>query len=294
MINGYIYSFLTREDLQKRSDRLAVHHNQVDWFVANTAIHLFIIAMNYDPEDFQQQHVDAGRVTYLERPPLKLTAARLVGFEHFYASDADWAVMLDNDSTLYSNEQHNSGAKIFEEMEKQIRCYDKLDLFYPLNPQVVGFNAIYDEDRHLFDNYHVFIRGAAMKGSMYFMRNFRKAGEREIWPDVSYDFMEDNKLAIDAIAKGKRVFQCPNILLKEDGLSSSSFATDNEVRKANMLEPVKKLVEEYGHLGLQVKPGKPHNLEYKYFYNTCWQRPKREVIAKDEAAMALQNPDFVW
>lgn len=294
MINGYIYSFFTRADEKKRSARRAVHHRQVNWFVEHTALHLFILAMNYDEEDFQREHEAAGRVTYLITEPMKANQARFIGFNHFYASDADWAVMLDNDSTLYSGPQHNSGAKFFAEMDAQIGAYRDVDFFYPLNPAVMGFSATYAKDPELYRDNHVFDRGVSMKGSMFFVRNFRKAGQTECWPDPTYEFMDDNKLAIDAIAKGKKVYQCKNIILKEEGLSSSSFSTDPKVRIANMIEPCKRLEAEYGHLGLCVKPSAAHNLEYRNFYKSCWHSPKRVIIAKDEAKRREEQPLFAW
>lgn len=283
---AYIVSYLDPKDEDKRAARLAVHNEQLDQWLTNTDMTVHVVSMNYREDDYRRDE----RVVYLDSEPLRTAAARRVAFQHFYDSDTEWAVMMDNDSWLYSETQHNSGYQLFREMSEQIDRYRGIGMFFPINPQKSPFTELLADEAHTQN--HVFKVAMDLKGSLFCVRNFRAAGQPCVWPDTSYTWQEDTKLAFDAVALGHRVMRCENIVLLEKGLSSSSFGDVTVDRKPFMREANARIAGEYWSTGLEMDTGdKDHLLDYQKWVARNLKGSRSVVVPKDIAAM---NAGGLW
>ncbi|KQO59599.1 hypothetical protein ASF22_08145 [Methylobacterium sp. Leaf87] len=219
-------------------------------------------------------------------PGAILILNRIECLKAFYASDYDWGIMMDDDAVLYEKAQHNSAWRLFPEMAKNGQAaYAEVDVFFPNNPGKPGggFNAKYVEDPALYAENHVFERNPDLKGSMFIVRNFRKARRHEVLPDPSFTIHgEDTLFATEAIKRGCTVMKCWNINLKElVGERDSHFGGG---RFTAMREAHVRIAEMYKGDGLRMR--KPYDqssktLERKEFYAKCWKaRPTKWTTPK--------------
>ncbi len=280
---GYITSFLSDTDLELRKVRSEVVKRQINWWLENTEVPLFVTSMNYEP---MHDYLSHSRLTYRDRPPMKANPARKWAFEQFYESNYDYGIFMDDDAILYNKEQHNSGAKFFEEMASHIEDYQNIDVFFPINPQKIGFNPIWDKSPGLHETNHVFKRSMDLKGSMFIVRNFRKYGMTEVYPDPEFNWQDDTKFAIECVAAGHKVLQCENIILNELSGKASNFAANPTDRLPHMKAGNTRIAEEFAHMGLKMD-GDSHLLDRTEFLRKAWIGPKRYVIPKRKAADAL-------
>lgn len=207
---GYIISCLPSNAL--RGQRLAIHNQQIGKWGAHTDLPLVILAMGYQPHEFHDTL--GGRIRYIALDqPVPPAEARNICLTDFYASGFRWAALMDNDAALYHSPTHNSGYDFIGEMTAQIDRYDDIGLFYPVNPMQTPFHDRW-EDSGYFTN-HVFERGFSAKGTLVFVRNFPQFGQRPIYQDPAFTFMEDNAFAYEVLASGQPVFQNWNMVLKE-------------------------------------------------------------------------------
>ena len=271
---AYIASFLPTDNKELRDSRSAITNRQIQWWLEKTDIPVSVISMNYESVDYHPPH---ERLTYIDSPPMKLTPARRVGFELFYQSDFDFGIMMDDDAILYDKPQHNLGPKLFEEMAEQIDAYNGVDVFFPINPQKIGFNPIWDKNPSKYADNHVFKRSMDLKGSMFVVRNFRKFGTTEVLPDLDYNWQEDTKFAIDCVAAGHTVLQSHNIVLHELSGKASHFAATADLRVPRMLDGNTRIAQQYESLGLKLKEDS-HLLDRKEFMRNCWKSPRTEFV----------------
>jgi len=269
---AFIISFAD-DELERRAARFVVHNEQLDEWLAHTSIPINIIAMNYREGD---RRVDP-RITYHDIGPRKTSEARYEAFRIFYESDVEWGIIMDNDATLYRSLQHNSAYGLIAEMSRNLGAYRSLGLFFPLNPAKSPFTKLLADQMHQ-DN-HVFTRNMDLKGSMVFVRNFRAAAEAEVWPDVSYDWCEDGKLAMDAVMLGHSVMRSENIVLRESGLKSSSFGTSTVDRKPFMRAANARMVHEFG-FPLCLSNRFPHLLDRRSWLTLVWNGARQLIVPK--------------
>ncbi|WP_179044984.1 hypothetical protein [Sphingobium lactosutens] len=260
-------------DPDRRAARFAVHNEQIDEWLAHTNIPIHIVSMNYQKGDYRTD----PRITYHDISARKTSAARHEAFKLFYGSEAEWGVIMDNDAMLYHAPQHNSAYGLIREMEQQLASYSGLGMFVPIDPRKMPFTQKLASDA--FQSNHIFVRHMDVKGSMIFVRNFRRAGQTEIYPDTTYDWCEDGKLAMDAVAVGHSVMRCENIVLKEKGLASSAFGAADVDRKPFMQAANERMVQEFGP-PLEMKASKPHLLERRYWLTQVWKGPTQLIVPK--------------
>ncbi|MGA1852637.1 hypothetical protein VH570_17530 [Sphingobium sp. HT1-2] len=260
---AFIISFADSDPV-KRKARFAVHNSQLDEWLEHTDININVLSMGYREGDYYED----TRVIYHDLAERKASEARYAAFELFYQSDADWGIIMDNDATLYHDEQHNSAYKLIHEMDQQLPKYDSISMFVPIDPRKEPFSKRLA--RPFYKNNHAFFRHMDVKGSMVFVRNLRKSGEKEIFPDKTYDWCEDGKLAMDAVAAGHRVMQSSNAVLKEKGLSSSAFGDADVDRKPFMKLANERMVLEFGP-PLSMSEKKPHLLDRRKWLEENWK-----------------------
>jgi len=280
---AYIISFADKDEA-KRQARFEVHNTQLDDWLANTDINIHVVAMNYEDADFRQD----TRIIYHVTEPRKCSAARHEAFRLFYESDDDWGVIMDNDAMLYNAPQHNSSYRIIEEMRDHLSDYKELGIFFPINPAKSPFTDLLADHEH--QTRHVFRRNMDLKGSLMFVKNFAKQGLTCPYPDPEFDWCEDGKLALDTVRLGHTVMVCENLVLKEMGLSSSSFATAEIDRKPFMKAANQAIVEKFNDPLLTMKPNDSHLLDSKKWVKNRWNGPTDLSRSKRPEA----NDLFSW
>ncbi len=285
---AYIASFLPMDNQELRDSRSAITKRQIQWWLEKTEVPINVIAMNYSDDDFLETH---PRLNYIINPPMKLTPARKVGFEAFFESDYDFGIMMDDDAILYDKPQHNLGPKLFEEMAAQIHLYTGVDVFFPINPQKIGFNPIWDKNPAKYKDNHVFKRSMDLKGSMFVVRNFRKYSMTEVFPDLDYNWQEDTKFAIDCVAAGHTVLQSHNLVLHELSGKASHFAAAASLRVPRMLEGNTRIAAQYADLGLRMD-GDSHLLDRSDFMKACWKYPQTEFVIPRAGSQLTDLFDF--
>lgn len=286
---AFITSFRPQDEAKWRKRRDAFARQLTAW-MNNTDVPLHLRLSGWCQTDIDAFEADYdGLLTQVKKfggsykaaPGALLIHNRIACLKAFYASDCDWGVMMDDDAVLYDKAQHNSAWSLFPEMAKNgLAAYAEVDIFFPNNPGKPGggFNARYAKEPQLYTRNHVFERNPDLKGSMFIVRNFRKAKRHEVLPDPSYTIHgEDTLFATEAIKQGCTVMKCWNINLKELINESDSHFAKNRVRK--MIEAHKRIAEMYADEGLRMKhPNDPESktLERKDFYDHCWKaRPKK-------------------
>lgn len=264
---------------------------QLAWWRRMTDMPVSVIASNWQDrrlelcDELQRIQERGGKI--IRTPAQPLIANRIHALQALYASGADWGVIMDDDAVLYDSPAHNSGAAFFAEMALNgTEAYSEVDVFFPINPQKIGFNPIWRKDPILFRDNHVFVRNHDLKGSLFVVRNFPKFGRPPVYPPA--DFLlhgEDILFAVEALANGCTVMRCNNTVLKEFS-SVSHFGAD---RVANMRVGVERMVELYGNHGLRrssVK-GRGHLLDRTELVRRSGRNhPKQIVVAKPSPPVA--------
>lgn len=276
---AYITSYRHPEEDKWRARR-AVFLKQLRWWEANTAVPLHLRLSGWRKEDVDAFNAESGQLldviedyggSYERADPARLLDNRIECLKQFYESDVSWGIMMDDDAVLYDKAQHNSGPRLFPEMAvKGPAAYTGVDVFFPINPAKTPFNAVYDKDRNLYDNTHVFKRSGDLKGSLFVVRNFRKEGRELVLPPIEYGTQlhgEDTLFAIEALSQGCTVMCCENIILNEFA-APSHFDTSGD-RKPAMKQGNERLVELYGKHGLAMKPDS-HLLDRSGLYAAKW------------------------
>src|SRR6218665_2683857 len=101
-----------------------------------------------------------------------------------------------------------------------------------------------------------------LKGSMIVVRNFVKEGKAPLLPDPNFRCHgEDTYLTLKAVSMGYSPMTSWNMVLEELA-GDSTFATTDDDRTEKMREGHERLVSEFGHLGLRMKPNS-HALDKK-------------------------------
>lgn len=246
---AYIVSYLPdglRPRKERRDDLVAV----LSWWMTKTTVPITVIVSNWRSADFVLVglSIDIAKLTIVERPGQLLILNRIACLEAFYASEHDWGIMLDDDAVLYDGPQHNRGPRLFPEMiANGIAAYDGVDVFFPINPQKIGFSPIYAADPSLYAAHHVFQRSIDVKGSMFLVRNFKKEGKPVVLPDPNFILHgEDRHFALEAVRTGYSVMRCENIVLRE--LTGTSHFGVN--RTAQMKIGYTRLAQMYADSGL--------------------------------------------
>lgn len=269
-----------------RAARAAGLQRQLAWWLDRTDVTMHLLLSNWRDAEINACTVIAAVIN-------KGGGIRKIGSEiqienrrdclrSFYASEHDWGIMLDDDAVLYDKPHHNSGPALFAEMAANgISAYEGVDVFFPINPQKVGFNPIWNKDPHLFRSNHVFKRNLDLKGSMFVVRNFRKEGRAKIYPPEDFTLHgEDTAFAIEAVSKGCTVMQCQNIVLNEFTLPSH-YAKKGEDRKPEMRKGNEWLAKAYRDFGLAMKQ-ESHLLDKKEFL--------RRLLGNKKNAVAVPKP----
>ncbi|MBP2461835.1 MULTISPECIES: hypothetical protein [unclassified Rhizobium] len=274
---AYIISYMP-DGLRIRKERRDDLATVLDWWMTKTSIPITLITSNWKSADFLLLglSIDVAKLNVVEQPSQPLILNRIASLQAFYSSEHDWGIMLDDDAVLYDGPQHNRGPRLFAEMVANgIAAYHGVDVFFPINPQKIGFSPIYATDPPLYAAHHVFERSVDLKGSMFVVRNFKKEGKPVVLPDPNFLLHgEDRHFALEAVSSGYSVMRCENIVLRElSGISH--FGAD---RLTQMKVGYTRLARMYKGYGLKIKP-ESHQQDLKEFWKNCWgNRPTRIIV----------------
>lgn len=241
-IAAYIISFLP-SDPATSDTRLAALIHQLNEWISNTSLEIYVLTMNYTDEEASL--LPSERVHLIPTEPLPCTFARKRCQEIFYNSHYKWAVMMDDDALLYP---HNSSYNFFKEMDSHIEDYRGITAIYPHMPNINGFNYLYKSEPR-YATHHIFTPLVLAKGTLMLLRNLKLYGEEPIYNDTEFTVQEDLAFSIALRVKGHRLFTCSNIVLKEinHGASFTVGGTDDQNKKriADCKVASKRLVEKY-------------------------------------------------
>lgn len=273
---AYVVSYLP-PDLKFRGQRRDNLVKALQWWLQATAVPVTVLASNWASADFALVglDIDLSKLSILEQPPQPLILNRIAALQTLYGSDHDWGIMLDDDALLYDGPQHNRGPRLFDEMAANgLALYDGVDIFFPINPQKIGFAPIYRADPNLYLNHHVFERSIDLKGSMSVVRNFRKQDKHVVLPDATFTLHgEDRHFALEAVKLGYSVMRCENIVLRELGGPSHFGAQRTQQMKIGYSH----LATMYQDQGLRMK-GNGHRHDLSAFWQNCWGSKPTQLI----------------
>jgi hypothetical protein len=265
---AFITSFMP-DDAELKAARQFNFEWQLEWWRRMTDIPVHVIASNWTDEDvaasmeLDRLSEHGGGITRVG--PRILIENRIDCLNQLYASDFDWGIIMDDDAVLMQAENHNSSYRLFAEMAVNgIFAYDGVDLFAPIYGRKAPFNDELNGPGNPYADNHVFKKSTDLKGSMIVVRNFVKAGKAPLLPDPNFRCHgEDTYLTLKAVSMGYSPMTSWNMALEELA-GDSTFATTDDDRTEKMREGHERLVSEFGHLGLRMKPNS-HALDKREF-----------------------------
>ncbi len=271
--------------------RLEEHNKQIDWFLdIDKRIRFLILAQEYKRAWFRSE----SRITYTRlKNHVTPGPARNLILKDFYGSDNRWAIMLDNDTTLYD---HMDGKTVFTHMIDHPERWEAVDMWYPLDPAREGFNERYKKS--LYKEFFVLERKQVqVKGSMMVIKNNKE-------PIAFRDqYSEDTEFSIENMYRGRAVYQNTNTVLKEvvslnystlncEELGMSAGVADASRRK-NIVELSKQpIYDRWKEHGIKLVKGNAGNSKFdtREFLARYWKHPKQLLIPKvDKTTIKTQT-----
>jgi hypothetical protein len=258
---------------------------QLNEWLSKTTIRINLLAMCYQPADLAEIYKieQSERITIHQHNRMSCTFARLECQKMFYSSTYKWGILMDDDACLYP---HNSSYNMFKEMDDHIEDYRHISAFWPFNPVVYGFNALYKEDPR-YEDHHIFIPLVTPKGTMCILRNLQLYGEEPVYNDTDFDMMEDIAFSIKFRYHGHSLYTTANLILKELSHGASFFGAapklggvnDNSIRIANAKRVSKDIIVKYP--GLLEETEKGITINQKALIGKCVVGLKKHIIPKD-------------
>ncbi len=290
---AYITSYRS-PDPAKWQLRSANFLEQLNWWMEKTNVSIAILLSGWSQNDIDSFNVQGngvfdelksrfGDAAIREVEGRPLITNRIECLEWFYSSTYDWGIMMDDDAILKTKYHKSDDITFFDEMAaKGPSAYAGVDIFFPYwdgkDPRHPA--ALWNKAGRDYETNHIFHKNPDLKGSLFVLRNFRKEGRREVFPNPKYDIHgEDTLLATEAMSLGYTVMMCANIVLLE--LDGPSYFEED--RRKNMRAAHVRISEMYKHLGLRMKDlADPENKSFDRteFYDRCWDQPKEQTVPK--------------
>lgn len=286
---AFITSFRSPDEIVWKARR-DIFRQQLEWWIEHTDIPLHLRLSGWTGAEVEAFDKDTAGLlskfvaldgSYSVAPSSPLIANRIACLEQFYRSSYDWGIMMDDDAVLEIKYDEGRGLNFFAEMAMNGPLeYNEVDIFFPYwdqkpprHPRTFWNQADYDRN-------HIFHKDPDLKGSMFIMRNFRKEGKPEVFPDKNYTIHgEDTLLATEAIARGYTVMKCANICLLEfKGPSYFEEGREKNMREAHVR--IAKMYEQYGLRMLKPDDLSKKTLCRKEFYKRCWKGPRGKTVPK--------------
>ena len=263
MINTiFILSWFGNEKV--RDKRIEYHNNQLDWCLEQK-LKVVILPQKYNKNEYRYD----TNITYLKEPLELLgpSKGRNLLYKEYWNSNLDYAIFADNDCII--NPDKGDGKDFLLHMNTNFSKYDRIDIMIPIDPgKDTTAQDIHrlEKNKDLYDYNHVFSRSLQLKGSMFFIRNIKKAYGLEYYHPEVYDEIqsngtimggEDNDLAFWFCSKKLGVCHFHNLILLEWARKLSTWTPNDKTRKMlelaqfNVLRdrfgvPLRKQSEKYG------------------------------------------------
>lgn len=269
----YIISYLGSES--QRCRRKEIHTDQIDWALEQ-GLDVYVVNQQYRDGDWDR------RVTYIGDNELRSPGgARNVAFRHFYASDDDWAIFADNDSTTGDTVEGQNWLQVFRDMSldqlRQVEC------FQPVNGGRTPFNKRIQDDLKTYQENLWFDRTPILKGSFFVLKNIRKHHNLELFQEEDWICdpstglkigMEDTRFGLELIRAGLSNYMLWNAKLRERGDSTWLRKEDRGARAA-AVHAGKQYIAEY--FGLEWVPERNRVRNYNPIYS-CSTRPRTLLV----------------
>jgi len=213
----YIISwFGDRENIELVNYRKELHNNQIKWILKNFDNHVkvIILAQFYNPDEFYKH----PRIEYIINNDILLTPnlARNKLKEHFYKSDEDYCLFLDNDIILDKN------------FIKTIKEY-KTEILYNLYTQNVGVLSLkyytYSSTNNTTEIQFIYSFFGYSEG-LYIFRNFKKLDDKEFYYDSEHNLMQNCDMSIRLFLSGFNVYYYTPLIMIESQPKENSTLTD--------------------------------------------------------------------
>ena len=276
----YIISYLPNDE-EKRAKRKELHNRQIEYWKKRIPkeVELWVYAQNYRDEDF----IEGVNYIINETDEIKLIGgAKRECLKHFYQTDDDFALILDDDIVYYEGEKYMDSDNIINILRGiDIEFFKDIDVFNGLNPSQEPFGAFYEKKRDTLKNNLYFKLKVNLSGGEIFFKNFKKFYGIEVYledllnEDGSNFGGEDVKLGIELIKKGFGVYSLKNIVRKDMGWSHSLWCKTKEHRKQAMDALKEKIINEWG---VNSKNGR---VQWSKFIEQHSTKPKEIIIPKN-------------
>lgn len=234
----YIITYKSPKWSEKEwTKRYSNHRLQVEYF-RSKGLDVFVFAQNYTDE------IKLDGVTYLEWDGKRRLPgdARNVCLQHFYSSDEDYTVLMDDDiildETVYKQPHHDGISFLDEFRAYRMEDVEAIDVFSTLQPKFDAYGVIFTKNKDQMKDYWVFKRRPQLTGQLVFIKNLRIHKGFEVFypenwatPDGEVLYGEDQAFTIDCQIRGANCFQLENIVFKDMGLLISTHANTKDQEK---------------------------------------------------------------
>ena len=237
----FIISWFGNENVRDR--RIEFHNKQLDWCL-NQKLNVVILPQKYNLGEYRTD----SKITYLKEPPELLGPgqARNILFGEYWFSKLDYAIFADNDCIIDPNE--GDGENFIPHFNTNFKEYNDIDLIIPMDPHKClkggincsDYNNRLKKFKDLYDYNHVFNKTMQLKGSLFCLRNIKKAYGFEYYHPKVYDEKQENTLILGGEDNDLGawfwyhklgVYHCHNILILEWASKCSTWTAKSKNRK---------------------------------------------------------------
>lgn len=194
---------------ETRIRRFKAHQVQLEW-IENQKIPTFIYAQDYTSKEYSKSPL----VTYKKfKEPDQWAVFKTMFLEHFYSTDIEWALLMDNDAGLYD---HHLGYNIFQHMENFPHLWKNVDMWYPLDPRKEPFNHLYNAHPEIYRNNLILTFGSmTLKGTMIVLKNPKFSKKEPLFFPKEVKSSGDTDFLIRALMNEYRAYKNNSCILKE-------------------------------------------------------------------------------
>lgn len=281
MLKIGIISYLP-DDEKLRGKRKAAMRKQTSWInsiFTNPVVE--VVTQNYAEEDIKELEQYATTI-YQFDSPIGVAGSRNVILEHFWNSDYDHLVLIDDDTLLYPYYQIQN---FFEELNSNPMKFKEIDSCVPVDPSVTGFKKpIFNDEKNL-THYKFVKRNLGSDAAFFIVRNIVKHdGASPIYfkqfTKEEGAVVEDTEFILDWVRDGHTAYTLCTMIRDSSGIASSTvFPKDMTSRKELIQLSWEGLLQRNPDLKLKSSG----DADWKSFRNKYDKTQKLIYIPRDKA-----------
>ena len=290
-IGFFILSYFPNNALRQK--RAEAHWRQLECIKEMCpGMPVFIVAQQWTTEDINKAtSILGGDVTIqLHEKGIGAAQARNACLKWLYSTQLDYGILADDDALIYPYfEAKNFLDDIRREPE---RFYNEgLDVIYAINPRQVPFGEAVIRDHERLEKNYVFQRKSREWFHWTFIRNFKKAYDREFYqietlhPEKGEGY-DDMDMSFDLLRQGYGCYVNTSLILKVlnmDEEDSVCYSGDDKVEDYRKMS-IKATREKF----FKLKPdGKPDMDEF--WGRVWWWNPNKKCPVIPSVDVAFQN-----